>query len=95
MHQIAYVEPVEPLRNPVLRQQMDPRVATARKILGLHDGCTFTDAKIAFHQKAKQYHPDNYSGMELPEEVSKYINDMFRQINTAFTELRSELNKVA
>ncbi len=94
-HQIAYVEPVEPLRNPTLKPQIDPRVATARRILGLHDGCTFTDAKIAFHQKAKQYHPDNYSGIELPDEVEKYINEMFRQINTAFTELRSELNKVA
>ncbi|MDJ0614791.1 MAG: J domain-containing protein [Rhizobiaceae bacterium] len=94
-HQIAYVEPVERLRVPALRPEIDPRVATARKILGLHDGCTFNDAKVAFHNKAKQYHPDNYSGIELPPEVEKYINEMFRQINTAFTELRAELNQAA
>lgn len=94
-HQIAYVEPVEPLRKPVLTNMNDPRYTDAYTILGLQKGCTFTDAKIAFHNKAKQYHPDNYSGIELPVEVERYVNDMFRQINTAFTELRSELNKVA
>ena len=94
-HQIAYVEPVEPLRKPVLASMNDPRYTDAYTILGLQKGCTFSDAKMAFHEKAKQYHPDNYSGIELPEEVSRYVNDMFRQINTAFTELRSDLNSAA
>lgn len=94
-HQIAYVEPVEPLRKPVLVNMNDPRYTDAYTILGLQKGCTFTEAKIAFHEKAKQYHPDTYSGITLPVEVERYVNDMFRQINTAFTELRSEINTAA
>lgn len=94
-HQIAYVEPVEPLRKPVLANLNDPRYTDAFTILGLDKNCTFTDAKIAFHNKAKQYHPDTYSGIDLPPEVARYVNDMFRQINTAFTELRAELNSAA
>lgn len=94
-HQIAYVEPVEPLRKPILANINDSRYTDAYAILGLEKGCSFDEAKSAFHNKAKQYHPDNYAGQDLPDEVSRYINDMFRQINTAFTELRAELNKVA
>ena len=90
-HQIAYVEPVEPLRKPVLANLNDPRYTDAFTILGLDKNCSFEEAKAAFHLKAKQYHPDAYSGVDLPAEVQRYINDMFRQINTAFTELRSEL----
>lgn len=95
-HQIAYVEPVEPLRKPILANRNDPRYTDAFTILDLdRNNCTFTDAKVAFHQKAKQYHPDTYSGIDLPDEMRRYVNDMFRQINTAFTELRAELNSAA
>jgi len=90
-HQIAYVEPVEPLRKPVLVNPKDSRYTDAFSMLGLNRSCTFDEAKTAFHRLAKQYHPDNYSGLELPDEVRRYVNDMFRQINTAFTEVRAEL----
>ena len=94
-NQIAYVEPVEPLRKPVLVNPKDSRYTDAFSMLGLQKTCTFDEAKIAFHGLAKQYHPDNYSGIALPEEVQRYVNDMFRQINTAFTEVRSELQTAA
>jgi len=90
-HQIAYVEPVEPLRKPVLVNPKDSRYTDAFSMLGVSKTCTFDEAKMAFHRLAKQYHPDNYSGLELPDEVSRYVNDMFRQINTAFTEVRAEI----
>lgn len=94
-HQIAYVEPVEPLRKPVIKGPNDPRYVDAFTILGLRQPCTLQDAKMAYHALAKTYHPDNYSGMDLPEEVSAYLSDMFKQINTAFTEVRSELDQAA
>lgn len=93
-HQIAYVEPVEPLRKPVLKKK-DDRFVDAFTMLGVAKTCTFDEAKIAYHAKAKLYHPDSYSGQTLPEEVERYITDMFRQINTAFTEVRSELRSAA
>jgi len=94
-HQIAYVEPVEPLRKPALKPVKDPRYVDCFTMLGLQRNATFADAKIAFHTLAKQYHPDSYCGVELPEEMRRYINDMSRQINAAFTEVRSELEKQA
>lgn len=93
-HQIAYVEPVEPLKKPVLKP-VDPRFVDAFTLLGVPKSCTLQDAKLAYHAKAKTYHPDAFSGQILPEEIERYITDMFRQINTAFTEVRSELTAAA
>lgn len=94
-NQIAYVEPVEPLRKPVLVNPKDSRYIDAFTMLGVQKTCSFEDAKAAYHRLAKQYHPDNYSGIDLPEEVQRYVTDMFRQINTAFTEVRSEIQTAA
>ena len=93
-HQIAYVEPVEPLRKPVLKTP-DGRFTDAFTMLGVPRTCTLEQAKAAYHAKAKLYHPDSFSGQTLPEEVARYLTDMFRQINTAFTEIRSELAPAA
>ena len=90
-NQIAYVEPVEPLKKPVLTSPNDRRYVDAFTLLNIKQDSTFNDAKTAYHRLAKQYHPDNYSGIELPEEVERYVTDMFRQINTAFTEVRAEI----
>ncbi|MEP1442226.1 MAG: J domain-containing protein [Hyphomicrobiales bacterium] len=90
-HQISYVEPVEPLKKPVLPNTTGSRFTDAYTILGVPRTCSFDDAKMAFHNLAKQYHPDTVSSIDLPPEVAAYMNDMFKQINTAFTELRSEL----
>lgn len=93
-HQIAYVEAVEPLIKPVLKPQSG-RFTDAFTILGVPKTCTMDDAKRAYHAKAKLYHPDVFSGYSLPEEVQTYVAEMFRQINTAFTEIRSELAEAA
>ncbi|MGL4490320.1 MAG: J domain-containing protein [Rhizobiaceae bacterium] len=93
-HQIAYIEPVEPLRMPALAPK-DARYTDCYTILGLEQGCNFEQAKAAFHNLAKTYHPDKYSGVELPTEVSRYMTDMFRQVNAAFTEIRSEIQAAA
>lgn len=93
-HQIAYIEPVEPLKKPVL-QKTDNRFIDAFTMLGLPKNCTLAEAKAAYHGKAKLYHPDSYSGQVLPEEVERYVTEMFRQINTAFTEIRAELATAA
>lgn len=93
-HQIAYVEPVEPLRKPVLKTP-DGRFMDAFGMLGVTKTCTLAEAKAAYHAKAKLYHPDVWSGQTLPEEIERYVTDMFRQINTAFTEIRAELEMAA
>lgn len=93
-HQIAYVEPVEPLRNPAL-PRTDGRFIDAFTMLGVPKDCTMQEAKTAYHDRAKLYHPDAFSGLKLPVEIEQYVNDMFRQINTAFTEVRSQIESAA
>jgi hypothetical protein len=87
-HQIAYVEPVEPLRKVVLEPR-DSRFTNCYSVLGVRDGAGFDEAKAAYHALAKIYHPDKWQGVELPPEMAKYVNDMFKQINTALTEIRT------
>lgn len=94
-HQIACVEPVEPLRKPALTPPGDPRFVDAFVLMGLDRNCTFEQAKDAYHRLAKSYHPDSYSGMGLPKEVERYLADMFKQINAAFTEVRGHLQQPA
>lgn len=90
--QIASVEPVEPLKKPKLPSTQDARFTDSYSLLGVEKGCSLDDARAAFHAKVKLYHPDKFSSIELPPEVAMYMNDMFRQLNTAFTELRAELS---
>ncbi|MEM7662600.1 MAG: J domain-containing protein [Pseudomonadota bacterium] len=92
-HQIAYVEPVEPLKKLVLTPKSS-RFVDAFSLLGLERPCSLADAKAAYHAKARLYHPDVFAGQPLPDEVLRYVTDMFRQVNTAFTEVRSELESV-
>lgn len=89
-HQIAYVEPIEPLRKPELPKP-NGRFMDAFMMLGVPKDCSLEDAKTAYHARAKRYHPDAFSSTDLPTEIEQYIGDMFRQINTAFTEVRSEI----
>jgi hypothetical protein len=90
---IASVEPVEPLKKPALSAtKKDGRFTDSYELLGIEKGCSLDAARSAFHSKVKLYHPDKFSGIELPPEVLAYMNDMFRQTNTAFTEIRAEFS---
>ena len=56
-------------------------------ILGLPLGARFEDVRAAYLAKAKTYHPDRYANAELPEEVKRYLEDMARRVNAAFSAL--------
>lgn len=88
-HRIAAVTPLEPLRKPQLRPS-DPDRLDCFEMLGLTRGVSLDDAREAFHRLAKLYHPDRISGMDLPGEVVRYMNEMSRQINLAFHAVRAE-----
>lgn len=93
-HQIAYVEPVEPLCKPEL-PKANARFMDAFTMLGVSKECTLEEAKAAYQARVETYHPDAYSGLHLPIEIEQYVSDMFRQINTAFTEVRNQIESTA
>ncbi len=43
--------------------------------------------QAAYHKLAKQYHPDRFSGLDLPPEMSAYAADMSRRVNEAYSML--------
>ena len=93
-HQVAYVEQVEQLRKLSIVARASDHT-NAHDVLGLQPGCNFEDAKIAYHEMAKMYHPDVVAGANLPPEVTRYMNDMFRQINSAFAQVKAEIASAA
>ncbi len=87
-NQIAYLEPVEPLRKPTLTPRLPGSDPFA--MLGLPQTCDFDTAKAKFRELAKMYHPDTVNAIDLPEDVKRYMTEMFRQVNNAFTQLRGD-----
>ena len=73
---------------------MEMNQKTALKILGLGPGATLSQAKKAFRNLAKQYHPDRYSNKVCPgDEIGAARADArmsrMKQINQAFNFLSS------
>lgn len=89
-HQIASVEPMDVLRSPSLRAT-EAGVADPYTVLGIYKGCTLEQAKDAYHRLSKMYHPDRWTGDDIPSEIVTYVSDKFRQINAAFTALRADI----
>lgn len=92
--QLAAVEPVEPLRKPVLNSRK-PGSATCHELLGVDEGCSFDEARDAYHRLVKMYHPDLYANANLPQEVIRYATDMFSQISTAWGEIKQRFSRQA
>ena len=58
-------------------------------VLGVVVGATWDDIRAAYLARAKTYHPDRFSGVELPAEVSAYLSGMLRRINAAYSALET------
>ena len=43
----------------------------------------------AYYKRAKMYHPDRFSGAQLPDEMARYADNMARLINAAFQVLNN------
>lgn len=86
-HAIASIRLISPSRGQSLPRMRDSDAFDPYAILGLPLGASFEDVRTAYLAKAKTYHPDRYANTELPEEVRRYIEDMSRRINAAFSAL--------
>lgn len=58
-------------------------------VLGVTRASTWDEIKAAYHGLLKVYHPDRYSGAELPVEVRDYLASMARRINAAYAALEA------
>lgn len=67
----------------------DVRRVSAQEILGVPETATRKEAKDAFRQHLKLYHPDRVSGM--PPEVQHLANDLTRRVKDAYESLLKDL----
>ncbi len=91
-HQIASIEPMETVKVSTLHAA-NVGVSDPLATLGLFGEVTLEQAKDAFHRLSKMYHPDKYSGEDMPREIARYASEKFREINAAYTIVRGELQK--
>jgi hypothetical protein len=57
------------------------------QVLGIPRGAPREVIREAYLKMQRQYHPDRYTGQELPTEVAEYINAMSRKVNIAYSML--------
>jgi hypothetical protein len=88
-HQVASIEPLgvisEP-RLPDLTEQANPF-----DLLGVRHGDSVEIALAMFQLKLHAYHPERWSGDDIPFEFARYAAEKTRQLNMAFTEVRAAL----
>ena len=61
------------------------------EILGVKAGSAYDEVRTAYVALAKIYHPDRYSTVALPAEVTAYLEAMSRRVNAAFAALEPAL----
>ena len=86
-HAIGHIRLASPPRGQGLARMRDADGFDPHAILGLPLGAPFENVRAAYLGKAKTYHPDRYANAELPDEVKRYLEDMARRINAAFSAL--------
>ena len=86
-HAIGHIRLAAPPRGQGLARMRDADGFDPHAILGLPLGARFEDVRSAYLAKAKTYHPDRYANAELPDEVKRYLEDMARRVNAAFSAL--------
>jgi len=72
-------------REKAREEQVDQDSRSPQKILGLHDGFTFSDLKKAYKQAVSRYHPDKYAHMS--ESFQKEAEQELVKVQVAYNEL--------
>ncbi len=89
-HSIRKVESFElPKTNQLARRTADPAIFDPYAILGVPNGSDLSVVRESYLALARAYHPDRYAGIELPKEISDYVNAMQKKINIAYQALQN------
>ncbi len=62
-------------------------------VLGVSQNASALDIQSAYHALARRYHPDHFSGREIPPEVLQYVSAMFQRITMAYNDLKATIDK--
>ena len=69
------------------------RLATARRALGVAKGASTEEISAAYRKLAQTHHPDKVANLE--PEVREYSEQRMKEINAAYSELKSQWNDPA
>ncbi len=84
----------ETLKAKVELKNVDPQPnADPYSLLGLPKGADWSEVRKSYLTLTKRYHPDQYSTVDLPEEVVQYMSGVFSQSNTAYNLIKSTMAK--
>lgn len=92
---IRTIEPYEaPRANQLAQETQKFESFEPHEVLGVPKGAPREAIREAYLKMQRMYHPDRYTGTELPSEVADYINAIARRVNIAYSIL-SERGRVA
>jgi hypothetical protein len=88
-HQVASIEPLASISEPVLPHVDDEAESFA--VLGLKPDDMLETAMASFQEKLKLYNPERWTGADVPFEFGRYAAEKTRQLNMAFTAVRAAI----
>ena len=92
---IRTIEPYEaPRANQLAQETQKFESFEPHEVLGVPKGAPREAVREAYLKMQRMYHPDRYTGTELPVEVYDYINAIARRVNIAYSML-SERGRAA
>lgn len=85
----AVVELVEAKNKkpPKLHNATLDETQSAHRVLNVAANASHDEVRAAYARLAKRYHPDQYTTVELPSEVSNYMSRMFEHVSLAYQAL--------
>ncbi len=75
-----------------LRARFSGTDESAYHILGLGPDASSEEIKHRYRTLVKEYHPDRIASKGLPEEFTRFAQDKFREIQTAYESIQKERN---
>ncbi len=92
---IAAVAPVKVNKTDQLSKRLqETGLPNPHTVLGIPQNANHMEVQNAYHSLARRYHPDHFSGREIPPEVLQYVSAMFQRITAAYNELKNTAQPV-
>ncbi len=86
---VAQIEAIEVPKTDQLSKRLGKEgIPDPYTVLGVNKSASQLDIQSAYHVLARRYHPDHFSGREIPPEVLQYVSAMFQRITIAYNDLK-------